>query len=233
LQHREFEIFSYIVNGELTHRDSLNNVETLSRGDVQYTSAGTGIAHSEYNDHPSTEVHFLQIWYVLLLSFAVSFNLLIVLRVKPGVNGLKPNYYTRRHQSESKRNKLVPIISPIETFPKDAVFVKEGKNEPIPIHQDMRFYATLLSPGKSISYTFQGEGDRMGYLHLAQASGYNPGKETGGAKIQVGGSEIREGDGVFVRGGKPGDNIEFKNAGDIDAEFVWFDMGGHYKKSSS
>ena len=41
----------------------MNNVETLKRGDVQYTSAGTGIAHSEYNNNPSTEVHFLQIWY--------------------------------------------------------------------------------------------------------------------------------------------------------------------------
>jgi quercetin 2,3-dioxygenase len=43
----------------------MNNIETLKRGDVQYTSAGTGIAHSEYNNNPSTEVHFLQIWYVL------------------------------------------------------------------------------------------------------------------------------------------------------------------------
>ena len=59
-------------------------------------------------------------------------------------------------------------------------------------------------------------------------SGYNPGKETGGAKIDVGGTEIGEGDGVFVRGGENGDTIEFKNVGDVDAEFVWFDMGTRY-----
>ena len=151
-------------------------------------------------------------------------------RVKPGVSGLKPNYYTRHHPSESKRDKLVPIVAPNETFPSDTTFPKEGKDEPIPIHQDMRFYATILSPGKSLSYTFQGQGARMGYLHLAQMSGYNPGKETGGAKVAVGGSEtaIREGDGVFVTGGKSGDTVEFKNVGDIDAEFVWFDMGSKY-----
>ena len=70
----------------------------------------------------------------------------------------------------------------------------------------------------------------MGYLHLAQMSGYNPGKETGGAKVTVGGSDtaIREGDGVYVTGGKNGDTVEFKNEGDVDAEFVWFDLGSKY-----
>lgn len=96
----------------------------------------------------------------------------------------------------------------------------------------MRFYATILSPGKEVEYTFQGNGERMGYVHLAQMSGYNPGKETSGAKVRVGtGVEIREGDGVFVNGGKSGDVVEFKNVGDVDAEFVWFDMGSEYKSS--
>jgi quercetin 2,3-dioxygenase len=142
---------------------------------------------------------------------------------------LKPNYYTRHHASESKRDILIPIIAPIETFPANATFEKEGKDEVIPIHQDMRFYATILSPGKTLSYTFQGDGTRMGYIHLAQMSGYNPGKETGGAKVIVGKeTKIREGDGVYVDGGKTGDTVEFKNAGDVDAEFVWFDLGSKY-----
>jgi redox-sensitive bicupin YhaK (pirin superfamily) len=51
--HREAEIFSYIISGELSHKDSMGNVETMKRGDVQMTSGGTGIAHSEYNDHKS------------------------------------------------------------------------------------------------------------------------------------------------------------------------------------
>jgi len=94
----------------------------------------------------------------------------------------------------------------------------------------MRFYATILSPGKLISHTFQGNGNRLGYIHLAQNSGYNPSKETGGAKVSIGGTEIREGDGVFVRDAKTGDTVTFENTGDVDAEFVWFDMGEEYRE---
>ena len=64
---------------------------------------------------------------------------------------------------------------------------------------------------------------RMGYIHLAQMSGFNPGKETGGAKVVVGeGTEIREGTKFLLM---MGDTVEFKNVGDVDAEFVWFDLG--------
>ena len=152
-------------------------------------------------------------------------------RVKPGKNGLKPTYYTRHHPSESKRDTLIPIIAPITTLPSSATTSipgKEGTTEIIPIHQDMRFFATILSPGKQVEYTFQGSegGERLGYIHLAQMSGYNPAKETTGAKVAVGGTqEIREGDGVFVKGGKKGDKIVFENKGEVDAEFVWFEMG--------
>lgn len=145
--------------------------------------------------------------------------------MKPDVNGLKPHYYTRHHPDASKRDVLVPLIAPITTFPPNTTFEKEGKDELIPIHQDMRFYATILSPGKSLSYTFQGDGDRLGYIHLAQMSGYNPTTETQGAKVMIGEKEIREGDGVFVRGAKKGDTVQFENTGSTDAEFVWFDMG--------
>lgn len=58
--HANAEIFSYILSGELTHKDSLGNIETLRRGEVQFTSAGKGVRHSEYNDHAKEEVHFLQ-----------------------------------------------------------------------------------------------------------------------------------------------------------------------------
>jgi hypothetical protein len=61
-------------------------------------------------------------------------------------------------------------------------------------------------------------------------SGYNPAKETQGAKVRIGDQEIREGDGVFVRNAKSGDTVTFENTGDLDAEFVWFDMGEEYKE---
>lgn len=61
--HANAEIFSYILDGELTHKDSIGNIETLKRGEIQFTSAGKGVRHSEYNDNKSKECHFLQ--YVL------------------------------------------------------------------------------------------------------------------------------------------------------------------------
>jgi len=65
--HRDAEIFSYIVDGELSHADTLGNKEALGRGCVQYLSAGTGIAHSEMNDHPTLTTRFLQVRAALLL----------------------------------------------------------------------------------------------------------------------------------------------------------------------
>ncbi|KAL8278156.1 hypothetical protein RQP46_009480 [Phenoliferia psychrophenolica] len=80
--HQEFEIFSYIVDGKIKHSDSMGNIEVLKRGDVQMTSAGTGIRHSEYNGGQGDEgLHFLQCW------------------AKPDVRGLKPQYFTRRTYS--------------------------------------------------------------------------------------------------------------------------------------
>lgn len=59
--HARFEIFSYVLGGELTHRDSMGNVETLKRGEIQYTRAGTGIRHSEFNVQPEKDTHFMQV----------------------------------------------------------------------------------------------------------------------------------------------------------------------------
>lgn len=60
--HQAYEIFSYVLDGELSHRDSMGNVETLKRGEVQYTRAGTGIRHSEWNDQKSgKDTHFMQV----------------------------------------------------------------------------------------------------------------------------------------------------------------------------
>jgi len=60
--HSNAEIFSYVVKGALLHKDSMNNKEVLKRGEVQFTTAGTGMRHSEYNADEEEPVHFIQIW---------------------------------------------------------------------------------------------------------------------------------------------------------------------------
>ena len=119
--HRDFEIFSYIVTGSVKHDDSMGNSEVLRHGDVQFTSAGKGIAHSEYNGDPREMVHFLQIW------------------VKPHTRGLPPAYQTQHFSDESKHNQLRMLISPT------------GEQGTIRIAADCKMYATLLDSGASVS----------------------------------------------------------------------------------
>lgn len=91
--HRDMEIVSYIVDGELTHKDSMGNVEVIRRGEVQYMCAGTGVAHSEYNA-AEKEAHLLQIW------------------IQPQELGLKPAYGQKSFLPEFKTGKLVRVLSP-------------------------------------------------------------------------------------------------------------------------
>lgn len=166
------------------------------------TSAGTGIAHSEYNAHPSLPVHFLQIWLL------------------PSTPRLSPRYYTRHFTDASKTDRLVQVVGPLDGEG-EVEDVREGTG-PTPVHAPVSVYASILSPSRSVSHTFSGE--RKGYLHVIQTSGYNTGpSESEGARIRVngpGGLELGEGDGVFVIG----DNIEVENVGMGNAEFVLFDM---------
>ena len=118
--HRDFEIFSYVLSGALKHDDSMGNSEVLTRGDVQFTSAGRGIAHSEYNGDGLQYVHFLQMW------------------VKPHTHGLPPTYQTRRWTDDDKRNRLRLLIAP------------QGEHDSIRIAADCRVYATLLDSGASV-----------------------------------------------------------------------------------
>lgn len=125
--HREYEIFSYVIDGELEHKDSMGNIETIHRGEVQFTSAGTGIQHSEYNNHRSLWVHFIQIW------------------VKPNQSQLKPSYTTKKWSDEDKTNKLCLLIDDIQNQKKDV----------IPIHAPVSMYASILQPNQSIRHQFK------------------------------------------------------------------------------
>ncbi len=112
--HRDMEIISYVLEGELAHQDSLGNGSTIRPGDVQRMSAGSGVRHSEFNPSRENGVHFLQIW------------------IQPNVHGIPPSYEEKRFSAEEKRGRLRLIASP------------DGAQQSVLIHQDARAYAGLF-----------------------------------------------------------------------------------------
>jgi redox-sensitive bicupin YhaK (pirin superfamily) len=117
--HRDMEIISYVLSGELAHKDSLGNGSTIRPGDVQRMSAGTGVRHSEFNPSPSAGVHFLQIW------------------IQPNAAGLPPSYAERRFASAEKRGRLRLIVS------------GDGADGSLTMQQDARLYAGLFEGAES------------------------------------------------------------------------------------
>jgi redox-sensitive bicupin YhaK (pirin superfamily) len=112
--HRDMEIISYVLTGELAHKDSLGNGSTIRPGDVQRMSAGTGVRHSEFNPSQSAAVHFLQIW------------------IQPSELNIEPSYEEKRFSAEEKRGKLRLIASP------------DRAHGSVLIHQDARMFAGLF-----------------------------------------------------------------------------------------
>jgi quercetin 2,3-dioxygenase len=198
--HAEFLIWSYIVSGTLEHKDSLGNLENLKRGEVQFTSAGTGIRHSEYNRNKDEEVHFLQIW------------------ARPDKRGLTPHYETKKFTDEMKKDRLVRIMESTERMGE-----KKGEEAPIALHADVSMDASILSPGKSVTHDIVTDGPRKVYLHVVMSKRAQP--KEGGAKIKIGDVVLGEGDGVFVEGVNGPAKIEVESVGDTPAEFLLFDMG--------
>lgn len=120
--HSNMEIISYVVQGEITHKDSMGNVETLKRGEVQYLSAGEGIFHSEHNLHTTQDLRLLQIWII------------------PPQQGLPKLYGSHRFTKDERHNKLLNIVS------------SKSGNAPVKIHQDVEFYVSELDEQKSITF---------------------------------------------------------------------------------
>jgi hypothetical protein len=113
--HRDMEIVSYVLEGQLGHRDSMGNGSVIVPGDVQRMSAGSGVRHSEFNPSTGNPVHFLQIW------------------IQPDQQRIEPSYEEKRFDSEEKRGRLRLIASPDRT---------DGS---VLIHQDARVYAGLFN----------------------------------------------------------------------------------------
>ena len=112
--HRDMEIISYVLEGELAHKDSTGTSSVIRPGDVQRMSAGRGVMHSEFNNSPDRPVHFLQIW------------------IQPNVRGIAPEYEEKRFEPADKRGRLRLIASP------------DAADGSVLIHQDARVYAGLF-----------------------------------------------------------------------------------------
>lgn len=189
---------------------AMGNTEILRRGDIQFTSAGTGITHSEHNASKShqngTLVHFLQIW------------------VQPDAAGaaMQPEYHTKHFSDATKLNTLRKLISPASPSVHDPATIG--------IHNDFYMYAGLLEPGNKVTYkvnenleTEKGNGPRSLYIHVANIEGQVTVKADGGAS-----GELKEtlfpGDGAFVKDVRPGDEVIFSSKGRKNVEFVVFDL---------
>ncbi len=126
-RHRDMEIISYVVSGEISHRDSMGNTETLKRGEVQYLSAGDGISHSEHNWHKSQDLRLLQIW------------------ILPPRQGLDELYGSYKFTEEDRKNKLLNIVSS-----------QEGDAK-IKIYQNVDFYLSELDAAKSLDFSVKND----------------------------------------------------------------------------
>lgn len=120
--HRDMEIITYLLRGELEHRDSMGNGSVIRPGDVQRMSAGKGVSHSEFNASRSDETHLLQIW------------------IEPATRGIAPGYEQKTFPRAEKRRHLRLLASP------------DGRDGSVSIHQDARLYATLLEPGETLEH---------------------------------------------------------------------------------
>lgn len=141
--HRDMEIVSYVLEGELAHKDSIGdggagtaNSGIVRPGDVQRMSAGTGVVHSEFNNLDDKATHFLQIW------------------IKPKFKGIAPGYEQKHYPAEQRRGKLVTIASPT------------GADDSVSMNADALIEAGLFDGSESLTKPL--DTSRLAYVHLAR-----------------------------------------------------------------
>jgi redox-sensitive bicupin YhaK (pirin superfamily) len=123
--HRDMEIISYVLEGAIEHKDTTGTGAVLRPGEVQRMTAGTGIAHSEFNPSRTEPLHFLQIW------------------IFPERAGLAPGYQQVAFAGEELQNALRIVAS------------HDGRDGSVLVHQDVSMYATRLAAGASVEHAFQ------------------------------------------------------------------------------
>ena len=125
--HRDMEIVTYVLEGALAHKDSMGNGSVIRPGDVQYMSAGTGVAHSEFNASDKETVHLYQIW------------------MFPDKKSYEPTYDQKHFSAADKRGKLRLVVSP------------DGRDGSVKVRQNNELYATVLAPGETVKHTLKSD----------------------------------------------------------------------------
>jgi redox-sensitive bicupin YhaK (pirin superfamily) len=136
--HRDMEIVTYVIDGELEHNDNQGNRGVLQPGEVQRMSAGSGILHSEYNHSKEKPLRLLQMW------------------IFANKHGLDPSWEQRRFVKSERTDKLLPVIVPEHT--------KDG--QALHIHQDALIYISSLTPGSHVEHTLAK--DRKAYVFVIE-----------------------------------------------------------------
>jgi len=184
-RHQDMEIMTYVIEGALEHKDSLGNHGIIQPGEIQRMSAGTGVFHSEFNHSNEKPLRLLQIW---LFS---------------NTRGLKPSWEQKKYTKDDRKNKLLPIISPKNSYQKDR----------LAISQDATFYISNLETGKDVEYVAQS--DRMTYLFVIEG------------KIALNGKVLNTRDSAQV------ENEEIlKIKAQRDTEIILIDLPKKYMKNS-
>lgn len=125
--HQDMEIISYVLEGAMEHQDSIGTGSVIRPGDVQRMTAGTGIAHSEFNHSRTEPVHFLQIWIV------------------PERKGLEPGYEQKTFPLEERRGKARLVAS------------RDGRDGSLTVHQDIDLYTSVLEAGDEVAIDLRPE----------------------------------------------------------------------------
>jgi redox-sensitive bicupin YhaK (pirin superfamily) len=127
--HKDMEIFSYVLEGTIAHRDSLGNNAELKPGQIQVMSAGSGVKHSEFNPSKSELLRFIQVW------------------IEPKAKGLSPRYSEWKPTHEMQSAAKVLIIS------------EDGREQSAKVYQDVSVYRLKLSTKEKIDHALmQGRG---------------------------------------------------------------------------
>lgn len=159
--HRDMEIISYVLSGELAHKDTLGNVKGIPPGDVQRMSAGTGVQHSEFNHAPNDTTHFLQIW------------------IEPNVTGIAPGYEQKTFADAEKQGQLRLVAS------------SDGAQGSVTIHADARLYAGLFDGSQTAELKLDPQRKSYVHLVRGELEVNGTALTTGDAALIEGESQLR------------------------------------------